>query len=179
MALTVDQWDWTTEDDTWSYTINNLEQYAPNGMPWIYIVRENLTEMGAEEYIPTNQKTVDGDKIGEVSSDKGTQKDQTITMPPLTNTLTTSQSFQKQWQNHDGGSITEDYLGLGDITITITGELWVGEKGADGKVSNMQKASEYFTSENGWIGPDKWWDEKPDFTVDLITRLATTVDATF
>lgn len=169
VALTVDQWDWTTEDDTWSYTINNLEQYAPNGMPWIYIVRENLNEMGAEEYIPTNQKTVDGDKIGEVSSDKGTQENQTITMPPLTNTLTTTQSFKKQWQNHDGGSITEDYLGLGDITIT--GQLWVGEKDADGNVSNMQKASEYFTSENGWIGPDKWWDEKPTFTVDLKTQL--------
>lgn len=169
VALTVDQWDWTTEDDTWSYTINNLEQYAPNGMPWIYIVRENLTDMGAEEYIPTNQKTVDGDKIGEVSSDKGTQENQTITMPPLTNTLTTTQSFKKQWQNHDGGSITEDYLGLGDITIT--GQLWVGEKDADGNVSNMQKASEYFTSENGWIGPDKWWDEKPTFTVDLKTQL--------
>ena len=168
VALTVDQWDWTTEDDTWSYTINNLEQYAPNGMPWIYIVRENLTDMGAEEYIPTNQKTVDGDKIGEVSSDKGTQENQTITMPPLTNTLTTTQSFQKQWQNHDGGSITEDYLGLGDITIT--GQLWVGEKGADGKVSNMKEASEYFTGDV-WIGEGKWWDEKPDFTVDLMTRL--------
>ena len=169
VALTVDQWDWTTETDTWSYTINNLEQYAPNGMPWIYIVRENLTEMGAEEYIPTNQKKVDGDKIGEVSSDKGTTTDSTITMPELKNSLLTSHSFQKKWQNEDGKPITEDYLGLGDITIT--GELWVGEKGADGKVSNMQKASEYFTSENGWIGPDKWWDEKPDFTVDLITQL--------
>ncbi len=168
VALTVDQWDWTTEDDTWSYTINNLEQYAPNGMPWIYIVRENLNEMGAEEYIPTNQKTVDGDKIGEVSSDKGTQENQTITMPPLTNTLTTSQSFQKQWQNHDGGSITEDYLGLGDITIT--GQLWVGEKGADGKVSNMQKASDYFTKAD-WIGEGKWWDKEPIFTVDLTTQL--------
>ena len=168
VALTVDQWDWTTETDTWSYTINNLEQYAPNGMPWIYIVRENLTEMGAEEYIPTNQKTVDGDKIGEVSSDKGTQENQTITMPPLTNTLTTSQSFQKQWQNHDGGSITEDYLGLGDITIT--GQLWVGEKGADGKVSNMKEASEYFTGDV-WIGEGKWWDKEPIFTVDLTTRL--------
>ena len=168
VALTVDQWDWTTETDTWSYTINNLEQYAPNGMPWIYIVRENLTEMGAEEYIPTNQKTVDGDKIGEVSSDKGTQENQTITMPPLTNTLTTSQSFQKQWQNHDGGSITEDYLGLGDITIT--GQLWVGEKGADGKVSNMQKASDYFTKAD-WIGEGKWWDKEPIFTVDLTTQL--------
>src|SRR5699024_3733817 len=110
------------------------------------------------------QKTVDGDKIGEVSSDKGTTTDSTITMPELKNSLLTSHSFQKNWQNEDEKPITEDYLGLGDITIT--GELWVGEKGADGKVSNMQKASEYFTSENGWIGPDKWWDEKPDFTVD-------------
>lgn len=157
-----------TDTDTWNYEITGLEQYAPNGMPWIYIVRENLTEMGAEEYIPTNQKTVDGDKIGEVSSDKGTQENQTITMPPLTNTLTTSQSFRKQWQNHDGGSITEDYLGLGDITIT--GQLWVGEKGADGKVSNMQKASDYFTKAD-WIGEGKWWDKEPIFTVDLTTQL--------
>lgn len=172
VALTVDQWDWTTEDDTWSYTINNLEQYAPNGMPWIYIVRENLNEMGAEEYIPTNQKTVDGDKIGEVSSDKGTTTDSTITMPELKNSLLTSHSFQKNWQNEDEKPITEDYLGLGDITIT--GELWVGEKGADGKVSNMQKASEYFTSENGWIGQGEWWNEEPTFTVDLKTQLGKT-----
>lgn len=157
-----------TDTDIWNYEITGLEQYAPNGMPWIYIVRENLNEMGAEEYIPTNQKTVDGDKIGEVSSDKGTQENQTITMPPLTNTLTTTQSFQKQWQNHDGGSITEDYLGLGDITIT--GQLWVGEKGADGNVTEMKKASAYFT-EADWIGSNKWWDEKPDFTVDLKTQL--------
>lgn len=170
VALTVDQWDWTTETDTWSYTINNLEQYAPNGMPWIYIVRENLTEMGAEEYIPTNQKTVDWDKIGEVSSDKGTTTDSTITMPELKNSLLTSHSFQKKWQNEDGKPITEDYLGLGDITITITGQLWVGEKGADGKVSNMQKASDYFTKAD-WIGEGKWWDKEPIFTVDLTTRL--------
>ena len=92
VALTVDQWDWTTEDDTWSYTINNLEQYAPNGMPWIYIVRENLNEMGAEEYIPSNQKTIEEDKIGEVSSDKGTTTDSTITMPELKNSLLTQSS---------------------------------------------------------------------------------------
>ncbi len=168
VALTVDQWDWTTEDDTWSYTINNLEQYAPNGMPWIYIVRENLAEMDAGEYIPTNQKTIEGDKIGEVSSDKGTLTSSEITMPELKNSLTTAQSFQKKWQNHDGDSIIEDYLGLGDITIT--GQLWVGEKGADGNVTEMKKASAYFT-EADWIGSNKWWDEKPDFTVDLKTQL--------
>ena len=173
VELTGDQWNWTeTEGDTWTYTITGLEKIAPNGMPWIYIVRENLTEMGAEEYIPTNQKTVDGDKIGEVSSDKGTTTDSTITMPELKNSLLTSHSFQKNWQNEDEKPITEDYLGLGDITIT--GELWVGEKGADGKVSNMQKASEYFTSENGWIGQGEWWNEEPTFTVDLKTQLGKT-----
>lgn len=34
----------------------------------------------------------------------------------------------------------------------------------------MKKASAYFT-EADWIGSNKWWDEKPDFTVDLITQL--------
>lgn len=146
VELTGDQWNWTeTEGDTWTYTITGLEKIAPNGMPWIYIVRENLTDMGAEEYIPSNQKTIEEDKIGEVSSDKGTTTDSTITMPELKNSLLTSHSFQKQWQNHDGGSITEDYLGLGDITIT--GQLWVGVKDGD-----MKPASEFF--KNGW---DKWF----------------------
>lgn len=171
VALTVDQWDWTTEDDTWSYTINNLEQYAPNGMPWIYIVRENLTDMGAEEYIPSNQKTIEEDKIGEVSSDKGTTTDSTITMPELKNSLLTSHSFQKKWQNEDGKPITEDYLGLGDITIT--GQLWVGVKDGD-----MKPASEFF--KNGW---DKWFTDgywatgdgagikTNGFQIDLTTQL--------
>ncbi len=171
VELTGDQWNWTeTEGDTWTYTITGLEKIAPNGMPWIYIVRENLSDMGAEEYIPSNQKTIEEDKIGEVSSDKGTTTDSTITMPELKNSLLTSHSFQKKWQNEDGKPITEDYLGLGDITITITGQLWVGEKDADGNVTEMKKASAYFT-EADWIGSNKWWDEKPDFTVDLMTRL--------
>ena len=34
----------------------------------------------------------------------------------------------------------------------------------------MKEASEYFTGDV-WIGEGKWWDEKPDFTVDLMTRL--------
>ena len=173
VALTVDQWDWTTEDDTWSYTINNLEQYAPNGMPWIYIVRENLTDMGAEEYIPSNQKTIEEDKIGEVSSDKGTTTDSTITMPELKNSLLTSHSFQKKWQNEDGKPITEDYLGLGDITITITGQLWVGVKDGD-----MKPASEFFgDSWSGWFTGTYWETENGkeikdnDFQIDLTTQL--------
>ncbi len=172
VELTGDQWNWTeTEGDTWTYTITGLEKIAPNGMPWIYIVRENLTEMGAEEYIPTNQKKVDGDKIGEVSSDKGTTTDSTITMPELKNSLLTSHSFQKKWQNEDGKPITEDYLGLGDITIT--GELWVGVKGDD-----MQPASEFFgDSWSGWFTGTYWGTgngkeiKANGFQIDLTTQL--------
>ena len=133
-------------------------------MPWIYVVEEKLTDTAAS-YLPVGKTSLEESADEAVSSGGETVLD----LGELKNTLTTTQSFKKQWQNHDGGSITEDYLGLGDITIT--GQLWVGEKDADGNVSNMQKASEYFTSENGWIGPDKWWDEKPTFTVDLKTQL--------
>lgn len=142
---------------------NPLEQYAPNAMPWIYVVEEKLTDTAAS-YLPVGKTSLEESADEAVSSGGETVLD----LGELKNTLTTSQSFQKQWQNHDGGSITEDYLGLGDITIT--GQLWVGEKGADGKVSNMKEASEYFTGDV-WIGEGKWWDEKPDFTVDLMTRL--------
>ena len=57
VELTGDQWNWTeTEGDTWTYTITGLEKIAPNGMPWIYIVRENLTEMGGGGVHPDESK---------------------------------------------------------------------------------------------------------------------------
>ena len=157
------------DDNHYTYTIKGkdvegLEKIAPNGMPWIYIVRENLS---GTSYVVKQGTTTE---LSESATSAG--EDNILDLGVLSNTLTTSQSFQKQWQNHDGGSITEDYLGLGDITIT--GQLWVGEKGADGKVSNMKEASEYFTSENGWIGQGEWWNEEPTFIVDLKTQLGKT-----
>ncbi len=156
------------DDNHYTYTIKGkdvegLEKIAPNGMPWIYVVEEKLTDT-AVSYLPVGKTSLEKSADEAVSSGGETVLD----LGELKNTLTTSQSFQKQWQNHDGGSITEDYLGLGDITIT--GQLWVGEKDADGNVTEMKKASAYFT-EADWIGSNKWWDEKPDFTVDLKTQL--------
>lgn len=158
-----------TDTDTWNYEITGLEQYAPNGMPWIYVVKEDMTGIG-EDYIvsPPDATTTDNPHDARVEKPADEAENQVLELDPLTNSLTTSQSFQKQWQNGDGGSITEDYLGLGDITIT--GQLWVGEKGADGNVIDMKKASDYFTKAD-WIGEGKWWDKEPIFTVDLTTRL--------
>ena len=92
-------------------------------------------------------------------------------MPELKNSLLTSHSFQKKWQNEDGKPITEDYLGLGDITIT--GELWVGVKGDD-----MQPASEFFgDSWSGWFTGTYWGTgngkeiKANGFQIDLTTQL--------
>ena len=137
-----------TDTDTWNYEITGLEQYAPNGMPWIYIVRENLR---GTSYVVKQGTTTE---LSESATSAG--EDNILDLGVLSNTLTTTQSFKKQWQNHNGGSIPEDYLGLGDSTIA--GQLWVGEKGGI-----MQPASEYFTSENGWIGEGNWWSTAPDF----------------
>lgn len=141
------------DDNHYTYTIKGkdvegLEKIAPNGMPWIYIVRENLS---GTSYVVKQGTTTE---LSESATSAG--EDNILDLGVLSNTLTTTQSFKKQWQNHNGGSITEDYLGLGDITIT--GQLWVGEKGGI-----MQPASEYFTSENGWIGEGNWWSTAPDF----------------
>ena len=144
----------TSQDaNQYTYTITGkdskgLEKIAPNGMPWIYIVRENLS---GTSYVVKQGTTTE---LSESATSSG--EDNILDLGVLSNTLTTTQSFKKQWQNHNGGSITEDYLGLGDITIT--GQLWVGEKGGI-----MQPASEYFTSENGWIGEGNWWSTAPDF----------------
>lgn len=132
------------DDNHYTYTIKGkdvegLEKIAPNGMPWIYIVRENLS---GTSYVVKQGTTTE---LSESATSAG--EDNILDLGVLSNTLTTSQSFQKQWQNHDGGSITEDYLGLGDITIT--GQLWVGVKDGD-----MKPASEFF--KNGW---DKWFDD--------------------
>ncbi len=156
------------EDNHYTYIIKgedgkDLEKIAPNGMPWIYIVRENLSETS---YVVKQGTTTE---LSESATSAG--EDNILDLGVLSNTLTTAQSFQKQWQNHDGGSITEDYLGLGDITIT--GQLWVGVKDGD-----MKPASEFF--KNGW---DKWFDDvywttgdgqkikTNNFQIDLTTQL--------
>lgn len=173
VKLGENQWKWTTSADSneWSYTITGLERYAPNGMPWIYVVRENLTDMEATEYVPTGQKTNGGNKTGEVNSEKVSPTDGTITMPNLTNSLETSQSFQKNWQNSAGNPIEDDYLGLGELTIT--GQLWVGTK-TNGTPSAMQPASQFFNTTDPW---SKWFTgdaaaiKDNDFTVSLKTSL--------
>lgn len=100
---------WTgTESNTWTYeikgkTVNELEKYAPNGMPWIYRVEEKMVSPAKDVYVKTpsngivekNTNSADANGI--------------VNMPNLTNTLLTSASGTKKWSSTAGN--TNDYLG--------------------------------------------------------------------
>lgn len=133
-------------------------------MPWVYKVTEDSTGKDWAVYITTP----DSKQVWK-SADEA--QGGTLNLGELKNSLLTSHSFQKNWQNEDGKPITEDYLGLGDITIT--GELWVGVKGDD-----MQPASEFFgDSWSGWFTGTYWGTgngkeiKANGFQIDLTTRL--------
>ena len=41
-------WDKPENSSVWTYTIYNLEQYAPNGKPYLYVVTEVIDESKLE-----------------------------------------------------------------------------------------------------------------------------------
>ena len=138
-----------TDTDTWNYEITGLEQYAPNGMPWIYIVRENLNEMGAEEYIPnpSNQQVSKSADKASVSEDGN----KVLELDPLTNSLTVTHTFTKNWENAGDDNLTWENIGVEEMKVT--GTLYVGVMNENGtglqEDSEMKLASEFFT-ESQW-----------------------------
>lgn len=148
VALTVDQWDWTTEDDTWSYTINNLEQYAPNGMPWIYVVKEESTGTTWEAYILTDEE---GKEITEVSKSAKDAENGVLTLPEMHNHLTVTHTFTKNWENAGDDNLTWENIGVEEMKVT--GTLYVGVMNENGtglqEDSEMKLASEFLT-ESQW-----------------------------
>ena len=99
---------WTgTESNTWTYEINGngrheLEKYAPNGMPWIYQVKEEMKSPANDIYVKTPSN-------GIVKKEANTAVNGIVEMPDLTNTLLTSISGTKKWSSTVGN--TNDYLG--------------------------------------------------------------------
>ncbi len=111
------------DGDIWTYTVTGangtgLEKFAPNGMPWIYIVKEE----------------VPGNYTGNPSSvqkpaDSAADDDGKVNLGQLVNSIQTDVPFSKNWaqQGEDGKTepITEDYLGF---KIAVTFELQVRVK---------------------------------------------------
>lgn len=157
-------WTWTPSDGTdatvkeWTYTIENLEKVAPNGMNWVYTVEEYKD--GVKPYVPSSNSV--GGKLSEDGM--------TYEMNKLTNSLKIKLNFSKEWQDQNGTKLTDDYLGLDKITIT--GELYVMAEGASG---TLQKASDYFKGDV-W---EKWFGTNYDFTPTLETTIGGNEKVTF
>lgn len=125
------------ESDIWTYTVTGaddteLEKFAPNGMPWIYIVKEE----------------VPGNYTGNPSSvqkpaDSAADDDGKVNLGQLVNSIQTDVPFSKNWaqQGEDGKTepITEDYLGF---EIAVTFELQVREK--NDQNGAWKRAEEFF-----------------------------------
>ena len=142
-----------TDTDTWNYEITGLEQYAPNGMPWIYVVKEESTGTTWEAYILTDEE---GKEITEVSKSAKDAENGVLTLPEMHNHLTVTHTFTKNWANAGDDNLTWENIGV--EKMDVTGTLYVGvmENGTLKEQTGgavMVKASEFFKS--GWDG---WFD---------------------
>lgn len=103
------------DGNTWHYTITGkadgeLERYAPNGMPWVY---------GIQEVKPSGYESASG---GETWT-TGDPVDGVLTAGDLSNSITQTVYYRKQWLNSDSTAVTEDYLGT-EITVTFQLQVW-------------------------------------------------------
>lgn len=127
-----------------------LEQYAPNGMPWVYKVTEDSTGKSWDVYITTPSS-----KQVQESADQASE-DGKLDLGTLTNTLETTHTFTKNWANAGDSNLTWENIGV--EKMDVTGTLYVGvmENGTLKEQTGgavMVKASEFFKS--GWDG---WFD---------------------
>ena len=121
-------------DDTWTYTITGkvdgeLERYAPNGMPWIYRIVEE--EPSGYESASGGETWTTGDPV-----------DGVLTAGDLTNSITQTVYYRKQWLNSDSTAVTEDYLGT-DLTVKFQLQVW------NETDSRWQNAEDYFIAALG------------------------------
>lgn len=121
-------WDMVSDTGNWTYTISDLERWAPDGTAWTYSITE-VTDERLTGYTPKN-KTVS------VTADA-----KRVAAPDFENTLSGSHTVEKEWE--DG----EDVHGLRPKAVTV--ELQAREKGAAGE---WKCAREILSDQNGGLG---------------------------
>ena len=131
----------TTTDDT------VLEQFAPNGMPWIYVVKEELT--GDLEYY-----SMDTSRVQRSAKDaQNVDGTLTLTLPDLVNSLESTVSYSKTWVDSEGNPITEDVLGY-PVTVEFRLDVAEREPGADEGTYTIKDGN------NGWKSASEYFDPK-------------------
>lgn len=141
----------------YTYTITGkdskgLEKIAPNGMPWIYVVKEESTGTTWEAYILTDEE---GKEITEVSKSAKDAENGVLTLPEMHNHLTVTHTFTKNWANAGDDNLTWENIGV--EKMDVTGTLYVGvmNEEKNNLLNEMQPASEFFKAGWGsWFGTD-------------------------
>ena len=126
--------------DTWTITIKStasgeFAQYAPNGMPWVYKVTEDSTGKSWDVYITTPNKQV------QKSADQASE-DGKLDLGTLTNTLETTHTFTKNWENAGDDNLTWENIGVEEMDVT--GTLYVGVMENGTLTGTMTNASDFF-----------------------------------
>ena len=145
------------DGNTWHYTITGkaadgeLERYAPNGMPWVYEIAETVPD-GYTNNATGNATWTIGDP----------DENGVLTAGDLTNSITQTVYYRKQWLNSDSTAVTEDYLGT-EITVTFQLQVW------NDTASQWENADTFFRN----AFPDKYDDifDGYDFTPELTGRI--------
>ena len=94
-------WDNNISSNIWSFTLSNVEKWAPNGKAWTYKVTENLEESGIASYYTA------------VSGSSSVSADNESGVLNLENALSGKASVVKNW--NDGG----DPYGLRPSQVTV------------------------------------------------------------
>lgn len=135
----------TSQDaNQYTYTITGkdskgLEKIAPNGMPWIYVVKEESTGTTWEAYILTDEE---GKEITEVSKSAKDAENGVLTLPEMHNHLTVTHTFTKNWANAGDDNLTWENIGV--EKMDVTGTLYVGVMENGTLTGTMTNASDFF-----------------------------------
>lgn len=116
------QWNKSADANTWVYTISNLEQYAPDGKPWRYTVKEILPD-GSQYLVKSNSN---GGTVSADNHDVG----RPVSVPTIENYLKGKLSVVKKWD--DG--LDADWKQRPSLTVCVQAKIEGGEWGDAGEV---------------------------------------------
>lgn len=116
------QWNKSADANTWVYTISNLEQYAPDGKPWRYTVKEILPD--------GSQYLVKSDSNGSTVSADNHDVGRPVSVPTIENYLKGKLSVVKKWD--DG--LDAGWKQRPSLTVRVQAKIEGGEWGDAGEV---------------------------------------------
>ena len=134
---------WTeTDQNTWTYTVTNLDRYAPNAMPWKYVVEEG--EVSGYRDASSNSGTVNpNDGRADSSNGKVDSVSGNITLPALTNTFYKYAQVTKSWPQDNAYNLRPTQIGVKLQFYLDNERVW-----QDADFENFQKAGYTGTKED-------------------------------